>query len=114
MGEPGAVYTFVVIAFPVAPSRDAKQAQRLAAIGPEVARMVKELTQACGEPPKMLQPDLSAICMLAHGTFERIAQAVDAARASDTSAFIARIDTPIECIGLAPSATWLKAHGLEP
>lgn len=114
MSSSSAQQTFVVIAFPAAPSGDFTQAQRLAAIGPEVARMVKELTRACGEPPKMLQPDLSAICMLAHGAIDLIARAVETARDANTSAFIARIDRPIECIGLAPSATWLKAHGLAP
>lgn len=102
--------TFLVIAFP-APSRpNMSNPERIREVAPIAKRLADELRRACGEAPLMIQPDLTSICLLAHGEFDAISRAVETARASDTAAFIARVDTPTECIGLATAEGWLKRH----
>jgi hypothetical protein len=103
---------FIVIAFPASPDAKASSVVRQKVVADIAGRLIAGLSKACGERPHLLWPDTTAICMLVHGEFQAIKQAVDDAAAFDTRAFIARIEQPIECIELSAALTWARAHDL--
>lgn len=105
-------HAFIVIAFPVASRTGMTDTERMVELAPEAKRLREALERACGEPAQPLQPNLTAVCLLAHGQHDRIVRAVEEARSGDTAAFIARVDTPTECIGLSVAESWLKRKGV--
>lgn len=104
--------SFIVIAFPVGLGDSATKAQRLRHTAQVAGPLIDALTRACGEMPHLLHPDTTAICLLVHGEFTRVAEAADESTASETRVFIARVDTPSECIGLSAAETWLRRSGV--
>jgi hypothetical protein len=94
--------SFLVLVFPTEKGRT-----ELAALA---TRFVKELTAACGEPPTMVRPDATALCMLVCGENARITRALQAAMAPDTRILRVRVDKPFESFGLSTSHQWLQKH----
>lgn len=93
---------FLVIVFPTE-----KAPRQLAELA---TRFVTELRAACGQPPTMIRPDATALCMLVEGQYRRISDALDRAKAPDTRYLLARVDTPFESAGLSTAHSWLQAR----
>lgn len=90
---------FVVLVFPAE-----KEPRKVA----ELATRIKdELKKACGEVPTMIRPDLTAMCLLVDGQFDRISRALRDAVAPDTRYFLAKLEKPFESAGLSTAHQWL-------
>jgi len=94
--------SFVVLVFPTEKDK--------AALAALATRFVKELTQACGEAPTMIRPDVTALCMLVSGEQGRISRALSAAQAPDTRWLLASVGKPCEAAGLSTAFQWIQRH----
>lgn len=93
---------FLILVFPTEKDR--------AALAALATRFVTELTAACAEPPTMVRPDVTALCMLVCGETARISRALEAAKAPDTRILRVRVDKPVEAFGLSTSYQWIQKH----
>ena len=91
---------FLVLVFPAE-----KEPKKIADLA---TRIKDELKKACGDVPTMIRPDLTAMCLLVDGEFERITRALQVAVAIDTRYFVAKLEKPYVSAGLSTAHQWLQ------
>jgi hypothetical protein len=74
------------------------------------AGLERGLAKACGEAPVQIRPDVTALCLLAHGTHAAIRRAVDDVTDAYSHWIVLRVDTPYASNGLSTADQWLRRH----
>lgn len=69
--------------------------------------LVPSLTAACGDPPLMVRPDVTALCLLVHGSLVAISKAVDDVTDAYSRWLVLPVGTPHAAHGLSTADQWL-------
>lgn len=80
------------------------------ALGALASSLLAALTDACSEPPVPVRPNMTALCLLVHGRFDRIRQAVDDVTDAYSHWLVVRVGTPHAASGLSTAQQWLARH----
>lgn len=70
----------------------------------------RALAKACGQAPVQIRPDVTVLCLLAHGTLGSISSAVDGVTDAYSHWLVVPVGTPYTAHALSTADQWLRRH----